>query len=222
MRYLIILLTFFLVSCESYIHRTENINERLSGFIFDGKKMYVLGSHSDYLFENQDVAAFQQLIKSPFAQHILAVDLNFQGLDNQIFAEYAVYLDPRRYSQSEQEQLQKQFWFNPLSKIKTDVVSKMPNSLNWDSNNPALKRQYRAVGKRVVLKNRAELLAKYAKNTPLAINYQHDFTRQKVSEEVRELLVLTVSAPIWVAQSVMVLALIPVFLPIVVFDLSDK
>lgn len=220
MRYLVLLLTFFFVSCESYIHRTENINEQLHAFIFDGQRMYALGKHSDYLFENQDVTAFQQFIVSPFAQHILAVDLNFNGTDEKIFAEYAVYIDPKNYSQAEQDRLQKQFWFNPLSKIKADVVNKMPSSLSWEKGNPALKRQYRAVGKRVVLKNREELLAKYARNMPLTIAYQHHFTRSRVSEEVKDVvfsLTFTAMLPI---TSLMALASLPVFIPVIIF--SDK
>lgn len=214
MRYLALLLSFFLINCENHIYRTENINEQLHAFIFDGQKMYALGEHYDYLFENQDIIALQQFITSSFAPDILAVDLNFNGNDEKIFAEYAVYLDPKKYNQAEQNKLQQQFWFNPVSKIKLDVVNKIPASLNWKKDNPALKRQYRAIGKRVVLKNKDDLLAKYARNMSLNLTYSHHFSRQKVSEELVALTYFTLSLPIMTVWS---LASLPTLIPIIIF-----
>lgn len=216
MRYLIVLLVTFLLSCESYTHRTEKVNERLYAFVFDGEKMYALGEKYDYIFENQDVVAFQELMKSYFAKDIIAVDLNFNGIDEQIFAEYAVYLDPKKYSLVEQDHLQKQFWFNPLTKIKPDVVAKMPKSLAWNADNPALKRQYRAVGKRIMLQNRADLLAKYRQNETLNLHYQHDFTRLRVHQEVKEMVALSMVSPLVAVQFVIALATTPVLLPMLI------
>lgn len=218
MRYLIILLTTFLLSCKSYIYRTENINEQLHAFIFKDQKVYVLGEKYDYVFENADISAFQEFMQSSFVSQILSVDVNMNATDELFFAEYAVYLDPKKYTSAEKEILQKYFWFNPLTRIKSDVVEKMPSQLTWKSDAPALKRQYRAVGKRIVLKNRGDLLEKYGKNKPLPLVYQHDFSRPKIADEIEEFTILTLSVPLLTAQSVAMLAISPIIIPILIFQ----
>ena len=79
-----------------------------------------------------------------------------------------VYLDESKYSKEEKEQLQKQYWFNPISYIHSDFLSavKLRNP-NWKANQSALKRQYRVnLESRIAFNNRDEIISKFSMPEP--------------------------------------------------------
>lgn len=131
---------------------------------------YIVGEKSDYLLQNQDVSAMREFLNSSYAKQVLFFTMKLDSLDNDVAGEYAVYLDESKYNAEEKEQLQKQFWFNPISYIHPDLLPALQmRNTAWRAEQPALKRQYRAFGKRVRFKNRQEILQKYAMNEPMVV-----------------------------------------------------
>lgn len=176
-----ILVCLLLASCITHISLPTQITERIHAFMIDRDKIYLVGEQADYLLQNQDVEAMQRFLSSPYAKQTLFFTMRLDRIDNDVTGEYAVYLDESKYSKEEKEKLQKQYWFNPISHIRTDLLPavKLKNP-NWKANQSALKRQYRAFGKRVHLKNRAEILSKYAMQKPIDVILTERTSRKEV------------------------------------------
>lgn len=181
MKKLYFILICLLTGCITYISEPVQKTEKIYAFMVEEDKIYLIGEQADYLLQNQDVEAMQRFLSSPYAKQILFFTMKLDRIDNDVTGEYAVYLDESKYSKEEKEKLQKQYWFNPIRHIHIDLLPavKIKNP-NWKANQPALKRQYRAFGKRVRLKNRAEILSKYAMQNPMNVALTERTSRKKV------------------------------------------
>lgn len=181
MKKLYFILICLLTGCITHISEPVQKMEKIHAFMIEGDKIYLIGELSDYLLQNQDVEAMQHFLTSAYAKQTLFFTMKLDRIDNDVTGEYAVYLDESKYSKEEKDKLQKQYWFNPISHIRTDLLPavKIKNP-NWKSDQPALKRQYRAFGKRVHLKNRAEILSKYAMQKPINVLLTERASRKEI------------------------------------------
>ena len=172
--------------------------------MIEKNKIYLIGEQSDYLLQNQDVEAMQHFLTSPYAKQTLFFTMKLDSLDNEVTGEYTVYLDESKYSKEEKEQLQKQYWFNPISHIHSDFLSavKLRNP-NWKANQPALKRQYRAFGKRIRFNNRDEIISKFSMPEPIEISLVRRTSRKEVIADdiALELTAITLFTPVYVAYT---------------------
>lgn len=159
-----------LAGCITHISKPIQSTEQIYAFMIEDDKIYLVGEKSDYLLQNQDVGAMREFLNSPYAKQVLFFTMKLDSLDSDVTGEYAVYLDESKYNAEEKKQLQKQFWFNPISYIHPDLLPALQmRNTAWRTDQPALKRQYRAFGKRVRFKNRQEILQKYAMNEPMTV-----------------------------------------------------
>lgn len=180
-KFAFILVCLLLASCITHISLPTQTTERIHAFMIDRDKIYLIGEQADYLLQNQDVEAMQRFLSSPYAKQVLFFTMKLDRIDNNVSGEYAVYLDESKYSKEEKEKLQKQYWFNPISHIHTDLLRAVKTrNPKWKANQSALKRQYRAFGKRVRLKNRAEILSKYAMQNPMNVALTERTSRKEV------------------------------------------
>lgn len=172
--------------------------------MIEKNKIYLIGEQSDYLLQNQDVEAMQHFLTSPYAKQTLFFTMKLDSLDNEVTGEYTVYLDESKYSKEEKEQLQKQYWFNPISHIHSDFLSavKLRNP-NWKANQPALKRQYRAFGKRIRFNNRDEIISKFSMPEPIEISLVRRTSHKEVIADdiALELTAITLFTPVYVAYT---------------------
>lgn len=217
MRKIILILGALLVSCVTYVDRIKIVQDELQAFAIQEDKLYLIGKNSDYVFENDDIKSLHTFLHSEYAKKILTIDINFYAVDDKIFGEYAVYLDPEKFTTEQKQQLQKSFWFNPISQIKPEVASKIAH---WDSKKPALKRQYRAGGRFVRLKNKDKFLTKNTLSKSLSISYEHTFHKQE--SLVDDYAMLVVAFPLVVVQAVILLPIALVATPLYLLDQPVK
>ena len=209
MKTLYLILACLLVGCVTHIGEPKQSTEHIHAFMLDKNKIYLLGEQSDYLLENQDVSAMRTFLNSPYAKQTLFLTMKLDATGNEVKGEYAVYLDSSKFSHEEKEKLQKDFWFNPISHIHPDLLPAVKaRHPNWKANQPALKRQYRAFGKLVKLKNRDEILRKYAMKSPIAVELtKREAYQENIADEIAwELAARTVFVPIYVAYGVVLTA----------------
>ena len=116
---------------------------------------------------------------------------------NEVTGEYTVYLDESKYSKEEKEQLQKQYWFNPISYIHSDFLS-------------AVKRQYRAFGKRIRFNNRDEIISKFSMPEPIEISLERRTSHKEVIADdiALELTTITLFTPVYVAYTTLTTAFV--------------
>ena len=130
---------------------------------------------------------------------------------NEVTGEYTVYLDESKYSKEEKEQLQKQYWFNPISHIHSDFLSAVKfRNPNWKANQPALKRQYRAFGKRIRFNNRDEIISKFSMPEPIEISLVRRTSHKEVIADdiALELTTITLFTPVYVAYTTLTTAFV--------------
>jgi len=204
MKKLYLILICLLTSCVTHINKPIKTTEKIYAFMIEKNKIYLIGEQSDYLLQNQDVEAMQHFLTSPYAKQTLFFTMKLDSLDNEITGEYTVYLDESKYSKEEKEQLQKQYWFNPISYIHSDFLSavKLRNP-NWKANQPALKRQYRAFGKRIRFNNRDEIISKFSMPEPIEISLVRRTSHKEVIADdiALELTAITLFTPVYVAYT---------------------
>lgn len=217
MRKIILLLSLLLVSCVTYVDKVKVVQDELQTFAIQDNKLYLIGKNSDYVFENDDIKSLQTFLHSDYAVNVLTVDINFYAVDDRIFGEYVVYLDPEKFTNEQKQQLQQVFWFNPISQIKPRVASKI---VRWDINRAALKRQYRANGYFVRLENREILTKNASVHKPLRITYEHTF--HKKESLVDDYAITAVGYPLALIQGIIMLPIALVTVPIYLLDKSVK
>ena len=204
MKKLYLFLICLLTSRVTHINKPIKTTEKIYAFMIEKNKIYLIGEQSDYLLQNQDVEAMQHFLTSPYAKQTLFFTMKLDSLDNEVTGEYTVYLDESKYSKEEKEQLQKQYWFNPISYIHSDFLSavKLRNP-NWKANQPALKRQYRAFGKRIRFNNRDEIISKFSMPEPIEISLVRRTSRKEVIADdiALELTAITLFTPVYVAYT---------------------
>ncbi len=170
-----------LAGCITHISKPIQSTEQIYAFMIENDKIYLVGEKSDYLLQNQDVGAMREFLNSPYAKQVLFFTMKLDSLDSDVTGEYAVYLDESKYNEEEKKQLQKLFWFNPISYIHPDLLPALQmRNTAWRTDQPALKRQYRAFGKRVRFKNRQEILQKYAMNEPMTVMLSQRMSSKEV------------------------------------------
>lgn len=186
MKKLYFVLLFFLTGCVTRISEPTDSIERIYAFMIEKDKIYLIGEQSDYLLQNQDVSAMQAFLTSSFAKQTLFFTMKLDSLDSDVKGEYVVYLDESKYNKEEKEKLQKQYWFNPISYIHSDLIPAVrAKNATWQANQPALKRQYRAFGQRLRFKNREEILNKYRLAQPINITLtSRTSSKQVIADDI--------------------------------------
>ena len=197
MKKLYLILICLLTSCVIHINKPIKTTEKIYAFMIEKNKIYLIGEHSDYLLQNQDVEAMQHFLTSPYAKQTLFFTMKLDSLDNEVTGEYTVYLDESKYSKEEKEQLQKQYWFNPISYIHSDFLS-------------ALKRQYRAFGKRIRFNNRDEIISKFSMPEPIEISLVRRISHKEVIADdiALELTTIMLFTPVYVAYTTLTTAFV--------------
>lgn len=217
MKKLYLILFCLLTGCITHISEPTQKVERIQAFMIEDDKIYLVGEQADYLLQNQDVKAMQFFLKSTYAKQAVFFTMKLDGLDNEVKGEYAVYLDESKYSTEEKEQLQKQYWFNPIHHIHPNLLPlfKQQNP-HWRTEQIALKRQYRAFGKRVHFKNRDEILRKFSMPEPIEVALTQRTSRKEVIADdiALELAAATLFMPVYVTYATLTTtAIAPIAIP---------
>lgn len=176
----LITLVFTLTGCAYFSkpQHTHTEQEKLKSFLIVQDKLYIVGQLHDYQFENDLVTQLDRFLKSPYANQIKDIRIQFvtdgyQPAD--VEGEYGVFVSGDKLTPSDRAQLKAEFGFD-------DVSSNM------------MYRSYKANGKIVRLTNRNEILQKYRFKQPLEAKLIYEF--YPGSEDKREAALAIASAPI--------------------------
>lgn len=177
---ILVCLLCLLVACVTEYGDSVAKPERLKAFIFDNKRLYVLGQENDYLFENEDIVALQEFLQTDYAKDVFFVHVQINTINHIAQGEYAIYLDPSKYTAQQLDELQRKYWFNPISQVSPKLmVAVHQQSPDWRADQPALKRQYRATGKIARLTNKNEWLSSYQSLHDMPVVLQQRYTKRR-------------------------------------------